>query len=647
MKNVLFATVPGFVAGMVAGLLESLFILPQLSHWHLQIPGVAAAMLVYGLIGMVAAWVMSAFIGPNAPPEDAMVKAGLCSFLSLMYVIAGYPISAKYLPEIRKPESILFIALWTLLWGTLTVRVLRKGGIPRTGLLAGIASRQNLIGLGMGLVLTALFSVIFPLFGESRPGEERTARQDSFPPNLVLIVMDTTRADRLSPYRYARPTTPYLDQMARDGIVFEQCHAAAPWTFPSHASLFTGLHLAQHKVDWPHRRLDDRFVTLAELTRNRGYETAGFSNNAWISRALNFHQGFDDFEESWDRERLTAKLAVRSIPAKVARMLGGSFAHSADLTNRDIRRWLDHIRNPNRPFFIFINYMEPHFVYEPPQPYRDRFLRASYRHAEETFGRPFPKLISLPPPMRFTETQIGFLSDLYDGEIAYLDSKIGEFMRDLAQRKLLENTLVIVLADHGDSIGEHDLFQHQYSVYETLLHVPLIMRYPRKLGMGRRIADPVSLIDIVPTAIELLGFDARELESTLPGKSLLGMMESGRPADRSILAEYTAPAHRLEKLRARNQPAEERYYTRNLRAWYRGRFKFIWASDGEHELYDLEEDPRELRNLIAERPQLARAMEKSLHRYLARLHYSYGSLEEVSPLDEAHLERLRGLGYLQ
>ena len=642
----------GGIVGASFGLVESLVVLGRLRLWPLGVLTVPAGVVLYGLIGCVTAWLW-VLLAHRRPLSRVHVRAVLFSVLTMAYLVGGFYINRFCFPAIGTLPSLLFIGAWTLMWA-FGAWLLRRGRAEPGGASsrASGARGRGLRIAGLGVCAAFGLSFLPAIFWSDEPRSvgRQASRESTTRPNVLLVVMDTTRVDHLSCYGYPRNTTPHLDRFAEEGIVFEQATAAAPWTLPSHASLFTGLLPSQHRADWTHQRLDDRLVTLAELLREHGYQTAGFSNNGWIGRALNFDQGFDYFVETWEGNQLVSRLALVGIARKLERMLRRAAGPSersdranAARTNREIRRWLDTARDAQRPFFLFVNYLEPHFPYEPPEPYRSRFVQPAHqRVARKLNPSAFTRLA---PPVQFDATVQATLTDLYDGEIAYLDMRVGELLEGLTARQLLDQTVVIVTSDHGENLGDHAIFEHQFCVYETLVHVPLILRYPRRFPAGIRVAEPVSLVDVMPTLVKLLGLEAQTVEAASPGRSWVG---SGLavPPDRTILAEYAPPLPRLKDYRRRNQALDERYFTRRLKSLKHGHFKFIWASDGRHELYDVSQDPGESQNLTQTLPDTAREREAELHQLLAAVQ-PVGTPEDVQPLDEATRQQLRALGYLQ
>ncbi len=428
-------------------------------------------------------------------------------------------------------------------------------------------------------------------------------------PNIVLLVIDTARADRFPWSGYDRPTAPMLAAFAREGTVYTQAFSPAPWTVPAHASLFTGQYPSLHRTDCGSLRLPDGAVTLAESLRETGYRTLGYTANPWIGRTYNFDQGFETYVEVW-----------RDVPKE------GEDAGAALTTEKAIRflRWREQSpEGQRRPFFLFVNYFEPHLPYRPPDPERARFLSpgADPERVRRLSG------LGHPEEMRYIlgisdlgEEDLAILNQLYDGEIAYVDRRLGELLAVLKDTGVLDETIVAVTADHGENIGDHHLLDHKMSVHDTLLRVPLVLRYPRRVAAGQTITAPVQMHDLYPTLLALAGVPAPAgvtVEAMpLPGTGLGG----GRRIDQDpIVGEFVGPPVEFLKVMKDLFPGSDASrFDRTLVALRRGGYKIHWGSDGRHALYHVAEDPGETRDLAAQDPgrlqEMAREVEDWLHR---------------------------------
>ncbi len=450
----------------------------------------------------------------------------------------------------------------------------------------------------LGLIAVVAVALVFRVHAG---GAGTDAPAPTGKPNVLWLVMDTTRADHLSAYGYDRPTSPVLDALAEEGALFEEVYAESSWTIPGHFVMVTGrFDAAQEKL------LGDEFTTAAEIFRDEGYETGAVLGNMSIGRGSGFEQGFDATVDGPVRIfYLSAfeKIPVIEILMKLGVAPGDAIlrllhrktflqneAVRADRINADAIDWLDG-RDTDRPFFLFINYMDPHDAYDPPAEFRAKF--ASDADPELGFVRYRRELGGTISSNRFVRDVAPELDrakwdemlDLYDAEIAFLDAQIGELLAALDERGLSEDTIVVVTSDHGELFGEHGLANHFKALTREETHVPLILRFPGRVEQGARIATPAQLRDILPTVLELAEIpegpemDGTSLVAVLDGSQsgLRGGETVGflyRPADKEY--PFTAPGHLLSM--------------RDPDSMY------VWSSTGMHEFFDLESDPAEDEN---------------------------------------------------
>jgi len=323
-------------------------------------------------------------------------------------------------------------------------------------------------------------------------------------PNIVVIVVDTLRADHLSSYGYDRPTSENIDKLAREGVLFENAYSTAPYTLPSHASMLTGLYSFSHQAyDNP---LDDKYPTIGETLQDLGYRSAAFSANvSTFNRSNGFERGFIHFEDHYRsigdmiRNTVYGRFFEYYVLYKLVGYQDELGRMSATDINNSALRWIN--SQKDGPFFIFINYYDVHSPYIPPNPFRNKFasivkdpggLISSYWSTENLY-------------VELTPDQLQSEVNAYDGDIAYVDNSIGQLLANLKKQGLLENTLVVVTSDHGESFGEHGLRGHANALYRELIHVPLIIWWPGHLPIGEHISKPVSLVSIPPTLMTLIG----------------------------------------------------------------------------------------------------------------------------------------------
>lgn len=317
-------------------------------------------------------------------------------------------------------------------------------------------------------------------------------------PNVLVIVVDTLRADHVSFYGYSRPTTPNLARIAREGVVFDNAISTAPWTMPSHASMVTGRYPHEHGAVGEDG-LDDRLPTIAEAFRDRGFRTGAFSgNNLYFCRRAGFARGFLHFEDYFYSlgdvlyRTVWGRIVNHFIPSGVPAFAEIPVRERAEQINERALRWIDSDRT--HPFFVFLNYFDIHEPYLPEQPYRSRFSKV-----------PNPGgLIDMNHP-HLTADQLQSEVDAYDGAITYADEQIGRLFAELQKRGLDRNTIVVTTSDHGEAFGEHDLIAHRNALYRALIHVPLIYWEPGKIPAGVRIDHPVTGASLPATLLELAG----------------------------------------------------------------------------------------------------------------------------------------------
>jgi len=442
-------------------------------------------------------------------------------------------------------------------------------------------------------------------------------------PNVILIVIDTARADHFSSYGYASRTTPHIDAFAADAVRFEKAYSTSTWTLPAHASLFTGLLPVTHGATQEHLFLDDRCTTLAEILSAHGYATGGFSGNPWVARRTNLARGFDVMEEMWGRP----EAAEQDIQP-----------HS---TNRLIFDWLRK-RDVRRPFFLFVNYIEPHFPYVAPTRYERALVPADATASERrAAGMSWVDWYqqTTTPPARIVRLRAA----LYDAELAFADAIVGELLDELKNMGLYENSAIVVTSDHGENLGDHGHLDHVFSLYNTTVHVPLFVRLPGAKNGGAVRGEPVQLTDLFATLTDIAGIVPSE--PRVVGRNLF---DRTLRKDRPILAEYYYPKQALGAFPEHQQstPVLDRF-RRRLRSVQVGTYKLIWGSDERLELYNLRRDPNEDHNVIGSARSVTTALraqlESMVHRFKAG---TPGPLPSRS-LDAAAQERLRALGYLR
>jgi arylsulfatase A-like enzyme/Tfp pilus assembly protein PilF len=407
--------------------------------------------------------------------------------------------------------------------------------------------------------------------------------------NVLLISIDTCRADHLGCYGYPLDTTPNIDAIAREGIVFEHAISPLPYTLPAHCTMLTGTIPPYHEVfDNSDYKLSEGNVTLAELLKEKGYLTAGFVSSFMMDSRFGLGQGFDLYDD--DFEEASHTMGINQC--------------RGDETTHDVIEWLR--RHKDEKNFVFLHYYDPHFTYEPPEPFASKFR-------------------NVPPPENVTMRFEQALFDGYAGEIAYTDHCIGQVVDELKQLGLYDSTMIIITSDHGEMLGQHGEGFHGYFLYQPAIRVPLIFKLPQ-LSKHKRITSTVGLVDIVPTVCSVLDI---ELSTPVQGHDLSPCFRSDwlPPSDRHLFCQSLEPT---------------KYNASSLLGVVTDRYKYIKTTRSE--LYDLIEDPDELNNIAVEQADRSRTMEKRLRQILQETTRGKGHGKER--LDNQTRERLESLGYV-
>lgn len=423
--------------------------------------------------------------------------------------------------------------------------------------------------------------------------------------NLLLLTIDTLRADHLGMYGYTRLTSPVLDALAQDGIRFDRAFCPRPKTSPSVATILTGTWPARHGVHGAMQRLADDNETLAEYLQAGGWRTGAVITNGNLYPTFAFDQGFQSY----------------------------AYGHSGEAAAGLSIDWLEANATSVEPWFLWVHYTNPHAPYSPPPPF------------DTMFGEGTSSPSSL-------ERQI----QLYDGEIRYTDTEIGRILQWIDERGLRKNTLIVFTADHGESLGEHDYyFAHGLHPYEASARIPLVFSAPGAVPAGRTASTLVTAADILPTILDALG-ETRPI--AVQGQSLLpivtGLADDGKRSFVMIEAGYNAHSETGQTLALRRATSK---YVHRLRDWAirpQGPTALFWTFNSRlegglrpDELYDLETDPGETLNLLGRSPARSRAERRILRGYAAGV-YASGRRSTTAPgeLDRKTYESLKSLGYL-
>lgn len=435
--------------------------------------------------------------------------------------------------------------------------------------------------------------------------------------NVILITIDSLRADHLGCYGYERETAPFLRRLADDGVLFTDAYSVGPLTRCSIPCILTGTYSSRFpdniiKINY----LSEQRKTLAEIFKEAGYKTAGFHNNPHLSSEFNYNRGFDNFEDfeayfypilRLPREK-GLHFIIKNFRLLFERVFYRMLYLPAKEINRAVLRFLETYKG-NR-LFLWFHYMDVH------HPYLNHKKWKGNRYARKLYKK------MLERPDRLSKDEINALIALYDGEIDYIDFHIGELISRLKTAGLYENPLIIITSDHGDEFLDHGGFSHPPKLYEELIRVPLIIHFPQDKYKGGIIREPVSLLDLAPTMMDAAGID---INHDLHGENLIPIVENGMGYnERAIISEYGI----------------------HLFSIRRGFYKLIYDDRTKvRELYNLKTDPKETHNLAAEEVAIVTELEKLLFDHISKIPKEQNR-EEKKIHDENIKRRLRALGYV-
>ena len=557
---------------------------------------------------------------------------------------------------------ILFISFFTLF--TL-IMMLRRSLEKRNSI--------SLLKIGLvGLPLLLLFLLSPLFFGETgykdieiiSKGKDTSTGK----PNVLLIILDAVRADHISCYGYERLTTPNLDRFSREGVIFKNAYSTAPWTTPSIGSIFTGMYPSRHGAHYNSEVVIDYFYkaqngqkinaeklfwssnaslskenhTVAELLLERGYRTAGIVGGVNCSSLWGLAQGFGYYNEKSIVIENEIKFCLISQFVNlfcplfdIAFQYGYASKRLASHLNKAAFEWLE--KKHEQPFFLYIHYVDAHNPYIPPLSFEGHFRQIDKKMIVNHYSPWDVNYITAEGALFWsvtygdhvlTDQEKAFLTSRYDCEIYYIDHCLGHLFEKLKDLKLYDDTLIIVTSDHGEAFGEHNHMGHILTLYDELLRVPLIVKYPSTYLRRGVVEKRVSLVDLMPTVLALLNYS---IPSGIDGAPI-------KDSDHLIIAESDVGWWMAQGTITK--------YLRYLKAMYQGNYKYIWTSNRLNELYDLEKDPGEKENLMQKFPHKAQKMQRALNQWLASFKPPIREGEAVK-VNKSTEERLRALGYVR
>ena len=636
-----------FAYGLVAALLAlPWWAVATIRRWNPEARNAAAVALATGLF--LALGVLSRLPTETLAKAAVSLPAAVAVGFVVYWPVRNLVLRFRFLGTV---EVWLFVQSWFFLRIILLLTTRYETGLWKWPALAiallpfGYFTREKFLGSGRvhpgwlaGLCASALAIIATLPFWPVRA----KAAQRGTVPNVLLITIDTLRADHVGAYGYGKAQTPNLDRLADEGVLFSQAIAPATETCPSHTSILSGVYPFQHGTLFnagPVHADKHATTTVPEILASRGYRTAAFVSGATLSDAicgLSFR--FDLFDENFSGWKWTSKaalelslfkLAVNIAPAAMEQM--NKVERPATQTTDQAVRWLR--TRGDHPFFLWVHYFDPHEPYRPPGPFVPPWV-------DDVVARANGAWYGLPRTLREqvirNPKQVDHMIGRYDGEIAYTDTQIGRLLTEMESLGLQEDTLVVLTADHGEGLGEHNTyFDHVSNLYDENLKVPLILRYPNRIPKGKRVYRQVRLVDIAPTILELFGVKDERFNTS--GQSLLPLLgnQDRQPPRTAFAAIYPESEGGSREWGIYALRTETHKLIRTT-PWWRRHRQFT----EREELFDLRSDPNELTDILFEFPETLPELRDQLTRFTAR------RLPAPPVMSQEVKEQLKSLGYL-
>lgn len=471
-------------------------------------------------------------------------------------------------------------------------------------------------------------------------------------PHVIFIVLDTVRYDRLAINGYNRVTMPTLESLAPDTYQFKNAFTNAPWTLPAHASIFSGRYPSEHGATQKSLRVQGKTPLLAEILRDElHYQTWLFATNAWFAPETGLVRGFQHIIGNPIHQNHQFRRKLRNLRFKIQDRIPGFTQNTA--TRRAVSKMIEllHKAGPQEsPLFLFANFMDAHTPLRVSRAAINHFFGDDERwQSALKIAKPITEHKHVSGNLILSEDQLVLLSDLYDAALFDLDLSLRSLLEAVQSEDMRGKVLLIIASDHGEHLGEHGLLGHQFSVYDSVLHVPLFIYWPGVIMSG--VSDAlVQLSDLYHTILTVLNLPNAERYHILPQRNQLAV----KPEDKreAILAEYARPVMSIRTLLQHACPDDVSHLDRELAAIRTKQYKYISVGVDEHpgELYDVANDPDEQQNLVNQRAEVASSMRQNLLTWRERLRTDQNDDETglvVEDMDAAVVKRLQKLGYLE
>lgn len=461
-------------------------------------------------------------------------------------------------------------------------------------------------------------------------------------PNIIIVVIDAARPDYFSCYGFPKMTTPNINKLAQEGVLFENVISTAPWTIPSHGSMFTSLYPYQHKATWETLRLKEGIPTIFDIFTERGYEAAAISANSLI---------VSPYSMFGNKTKILGPSVCNELDIS-------SFARDFDYKKTNSQKiadyfveYLGQIR-PDKPQIIYLNFYDLHAKYLAREPFYSRYVNEENKKILQDLGDFYAlHFKEMNDEIEISEPIVSALRASYTARLAMIDEDLGRVIEKLKGRGFLDNSILIITSDHGDVLGDHKKpsFHHQFSIYNSLLNIPLIF-YCKTIGRPKRISVPlIQNIDILPTILELCGIKKPSSLNNSPGVSLTEYLFNSNynviPRKYAV-STYESPLRFIVRNKKKVNPA----YLKNLMAIQDERYKLIFSNDGRQELYCIREDKFEKENVADKLPQKVTELKEAFYEIMKKYNAPADGkgYAENNPFEqEIMVQKLRSLGYIE
>jgi len=596
--------------------------------------------------GLIAASIVLYILCKRIKGTGVLFKDTVQTALTMLFVFPALALYNHFFLHYQSPPESKMTVVLSLFWIVFLPCLLIGLRLTLHSLLSKTFSSLKIqsaavLTIAFALFLLMPFALRFPDTSSAKMMEYQSSDNSVKKTNVILIVLDTARRDNFSCYGYHRETTPNIDAFAEDGILFTNFIATGPWTLPTHASLFTGMYSSKHGAHHSDQHeegipLSDENTTLAEMLADNGYYNGAIvSNYAILGTQSNIHQGFhyyliqaSQFQNFfWGLICKEAGLLHKILQNRFFQL---NFYKLSSEINTYTLNWLN--RYNNDPFFLFINYMEPHKgANYLPDGYDKLYGFSWERWDRETVSqKEMEKIIRFERDVSPEHLQAEY--DWMDCKVHYLDHYVGELMSSLKNLNLYDESMIIIMSDHGELFGEHNSFSHTEDLYNELIRVPLIIKYPKSVNRKGKIHKYIQTVDLMPEILSVLDLPVPEGIQGQP----IGV------ADHKIISElFRSNLHPITKL------YPERYY-RDLKSIISTEhFKYIQSTNDRSELFDLNTDSLEFFNIISKMPSKAAFMDKQIQKWLNSFEPVKRGDSKQQKMDKNLKRKLKALGYIQ